>query len=105
MEAALCGLQLSRLVIEEFQLPEFVEQRADFREPGRWPDLGLELKEIPARHHELGKRPMSADSMCARSLTATHPQPQPRAFSSRLGRHKIQTGRHAPVSTARESTR
>jgi hypothetical protein len=33
-DAAVRGLPLSRLVIEEFQSPEFlVEQRPDFREP------------------------------------------------------------------------
>jgi hypothetical protein len=38
-----------------FQLSEFVvEQRADFREPGRWPDLGVEPQKIPVRYHELG---------------------------------------------------
>src|SRR5579859_7246484 len=55
-DAAICGLPPSGLLIEEFQSLEFVvEQRADVREPGRWPDFGVEPREIPARYHELGR--------------------------------------------------
>jgi hypothetical protein len=47
-DAAIGGLPVFRLVIEEFQPPEFViEQQPDFREPGRWPDLAVEPREIP----------------------------------------------------------
>jgi len=41
-DAAVCDLPLFRLLIAICQSPEFaIEQRAYFREPGRWPDLGV----------------------------------------------------------------
>jgi hypothetical protein len=63
-DTAICGLPLPRLVIEVFQAPEFVvEQRLDFCEPGSWPDFGVEPREIPARHHKLGKYFVTTDEL------------------------------------------
>ena len=47
-DAAVCGLPLLQLIIDEFQPPELViEQRPDFREPRRWPDPGVKPREVP----------------------------------------------------------
>jgi hypothetical protein len=63
-DAAICTLPLFRLLVEVFQLPELLlEQRADFRESGHWPDLGVEPREIPAGHHELGEEFVAADKL------------------------------------------
>jgi hypothetical protein len=38
------------------KLPELVlEQRPDVREPGGRPDLGVQPREVPSSHHELGE--------------------------------------------------
>jgi hypothetical protein len=63
-DATICTLPLFRLLVEVFQLPELLlEQRADFCESGRWPDLGVEPREIPAGHHELGEEFVAADKL------------------------------------------
>jgi hypothetical protein len=83
-DAAICGLPLFRLLIEEFQPPELVvEQRPDFREPGRWPDLGVKPREIPAGHHELGKELIAADDL-PHALGFTHGPILPSALSAAL---------------------
>jgi hypothetical protein len=62
--ATICGLPLSRLVINVFQPAKFViEQRTNFREPGRWPDLGVEPREVRACHYELGQELVTADEL------------------------------------------
>lgn len=40
-----------------------IEQRPDFREPGRWPDIGVEPRGTPSGHHELGKELITADKL------------------------------------------
>ncbi len=71
-DAAVGGLPWFRILIEEFQQPELVvEQRPDFCEPGRWPDLGVEPGEIPARYHELGEKLVVAEEL-PYALGVTH---------------------------------
>ena len=63
-DTAIRGFPLFQLVIEKFQPPELlVEQRSGFGERDGWPDLGVEPREIPACHHELGKELIAADQL------------------------------------------
>jgi hypothetical protein len=48
-DAAVGGVPRLGVLVEELELPELVvEQRLDFREPGRRPDLGAEPGKVPA---------------------------------------------------------
>jgi hypothetical protein len=79
-------------LIEKFQPSEFVvEQRPDFCEPGRWPDLGVESRRIPAGHHELGKELITADEL-PHAFGFTHGPILPAALSAAEGYVQIECG-------------